>query len=125
MQVSGLQHPVVSARIQHARSETNSGFWPAPCAIGVRGADPLQSADEGGQEIGGRPRLRTPRRPDAAGKSEVYLHTDLRISRFAAYPPTWEAARGRATRGPADPGMELVTGIEPVTPSLRVTCSTS
>jgi hypothetical protein len=26
MQVSGLQHPVISARIQHARSETNSGF---------------------------------------------------------------------------------------------------
>jgi hypothetical protein len=27
---------VVSARIQHARSETNSGFWSALCAIGVR-----------------------------------------------------------------------------------------
>jgi hypothetical protein len=49
MQVSGLQHPVVSARIQHARSETNSGFWSAPRAIGVQGADALQSADEGGQ----------------------------------------------------------------------------
>jgi hypothetical protein len=62
MQVSGLQHPVVSARIQHARSETNSGFGPAPCAIGVRGADPLQSADEGGQEVGGCPRGATPQR---------------------------------------------------------------
>jgi hypothetical protein len=51
MQVSGLQHPEVSARIQHARSETNSGFGSAPCAIGVRGADALQSADEGASRL--------------------------------------------------------------------------
>ena len=49
MQVSGLRYPLVSAPIQHALSETNSGFGSAPCAIGVRGADALQSADEGGQ----------------------------------------------------------------------------
>jgi hypothetical protein len=53
MQVSGLQHPLVSARIQHALSETNSGFGPAPYAIGARGADGLQSADEGAREVKG------------------------------------------------------------------------
>jgi hypothetical protein len=67
MQVSDLQYPVVSARIQHARSETNSGFGSAPCAIGVRGADALQSADEGGQEVGGRSPQCTVRGTDTPG----------------------------------------------------------
>jgi hypothetical protein len=62
MQVSGLSDPLVSARIQHALSETNSGFGPAPCAIGVRSADALQAADEGGQEVGGHPRRSAVRR---------------------------------------------------------------
>jgi hypothetical protein len=79
MQVSGLQDPVVSARIQHALSEMNSGFGPAPCAIGVRGADALQSAVEGGQEVGGRPRRPAVRWPDAAGTSEVYEHAFLHL----------------------------------------------
>ena len=65
MQVSGLQHPLVSARIQHALSETNSGFGPAPYAIGARGADALQSADEGAREV--KPNLRH----DRSGKRAV------------------------------------------------------
>jgi hypothetical protein len=58
---------VVSARIQHAPSEMNSGFGPAPSAIGARGADALQSADEGGQEVGGRPPRCTVRGTDTPG----------------------------------------------------------
>jgi hypothetical protein len=44
--------PLVSAPIQHALSEMNSGFGSAPCAIGAQGAGALQSADEGGQYHG-------------------------------------------------------------------------
>jgi hypothetical protein len=60
----------------------NSGFGPATCAIGARGADALQSADESGQEVGGRPRRRAVRWPDAAGTSEVYSRDDLHLYPF-------------------------------------------
>jgi hypothetical protein len=43
--------PMVSARIQHGLFEGNDGFCPAPCAIAARGADGLQSADEGGKKL--------------------------------------------------------------------------
>jgi hypothetical protein len=59
-------------------------FWAGPCAIGARGADTLQSADEGGQEVGGRPRRHSVRGSDVAPTSEVYLGADLHFYLVAA-----------------------------------------
>ncbi|MCW2929048.1 MAG: hypothetical protein JWM19_10 [Actinomycetia bacterium] len=86
--------PVVSARIQHALSETNSGFGPIPCVIGARGADALQSADEGGQEVGGCPRRRSVRGSGTAGTSEVYSGADLAVSLPSRYPRGQRRAAG-------------------------------
>ena len=58
--------PVVSARIQHGLSEMNAGFHPAPHAIAERGADALQSADEGSREVGTHSALCGSRPPPVA-----------------------------------------------------------
>jgi hypothetical protein len=62
MQVSGLQHPWYQHGFSTPGPRRIPVFWSAPRAIGVQGADALQSADEGGQSVGGRPRRATPQR---------------------------------------------------------------
>ena len=113
MQVSGLQHPVVSARIQHARSETNSGFGSAPCAIGVRGR---RRASVGGR---GRPvSWRTPSAGySATGTSQVHSRADLRLSRRSRYRPGVRGADRPERAG--RPGNAPNPGLAAVTPTRR------
>jgi hypothetical protein len=54
-------------------------FWVGPMRDWRAGRRPLQSADEGCQEVGGRPRRHAVRWPDAVGKSEMYSRTDLHL----------------------------------------------
>jgi hypothetical protein len=80
--VSGVQRPadlrdVSTDSARPVRDEFR--FWVGPVRDGVRGADALQSADEGGQQVGGRPRRWTVRGPDAPGTSEAYKHPDLHL----------------------------------------------
>lgn len=54
-EVIGLRDPLVSAAIQHAPSEMNSGFGPTPNATDVRARIRPSPLEEGGQEVGGHP----------------------------------------------------------------------
>jgi hypothetical protein len=102
--------PLVSARIQHALSETNSGFGLAPYAIGAQGAHALQSAGEGGQEVRGCPRQATPQ--------QVHSCADLRLSRRPRY-PTARARRGRAAQWPDTRRDARTPGLAAVAPTRR------
>ena len=103
--------PLVSAWIQHALSETNSGFGPAPYAIGVRGAEALQSTDDGGQEVGGRTRRRAVRRLEAQVHPR-YIRADLHLYRFRLPARAGGGARTGRTRA-GRPGMAERPGLPP------------
>ena len=89
-------------------------FWTGPCAIWRRGADALQSADEGGQEVGGRPRRHSVRGPHVAPVHPRYISAlSCTYTPSSACRPSGRRARGRAAPGraapnAADPGLPAV-----------------
>jgi hypothetical protein len=96
----------------------NSGSGSAPSAIGARGADALQSADEGGQEVRGHPPRCTVRGTDISGTTR-YISTLTCTYTCFRMPsrPGGGASTGRTRAG--RPGDARTPGLAAVVPTRR------